>query len=142
MCKNPSPIIALFYLRGPWFDRFLIFTTWGCFYISSSFYALIIINSPFKEGVVLLLNKLEFFFYPMMLCANFGWNRPSGFEEVENVRNLWRRKSRRRQTTNKSWSEKLTWNFGSGELKSKQGLRKFDLFNLPECHREECFNIE
>lgn len=31
---------------------------------------------------------------------------------------------------------------GSGELKSKQGLRKFDLFNLPECHREECFNIE
>ena len=48
-----------------------------------------------------------------MLCAKFGWNWPSSSgEEDENVKSLWRR------TTDKFWSEKVTWAFGSGELKS------------------------
>ena len=48
-----------------------------------------------------------------MLCAKFGWNWPTGSGEDENVKS-WQRQ----QTTNKFWSEKLTWAFGSGELKT------------------------
>ena len=57
-----------------------------------------------------------------MLYAKFGWNWPSGSgEEDETVKSLsqgqqWRRRQRRR-TTDKFWSKKLTWAFGSGELK-------------------------
>ena len=55
-----------------------------------------------------------------MLCAKFGGNWPSGSgEEDENVKSLrqrQRRGQRRRRTTDKFWSEKLTWAFGSGEL--------------------------
>ena len=57
-----------------------------------------------------------------MLCAKFGWNWPSGSgEEDENVKSLQQRQrqwQRRRRTTDKFWSEKLTWAFGSGELKT------------------------
>ena len=59
-----------------------------------------------------------------MLCANFGWNWPSGSgEEGENMKSLRQRRRqrqqrRRRRTTDKFWSEKLTWAFGSGELKT------------------------
>ena len=63
-------------------------------------------------------------FHPRMLCANFGWNWPSGSgEEDENVKSLRQRQRQRkclwrqRLTTDKFWSEKLTWAFGSGELK-------------------------
>ena len=54
-----------------------------------------------------------------MFCAKFGWNWPSGSgEEDENVKSLRRRQQRQqRRTTDKLWSEKLTWAFGSGELK-------------------------
>ena len=69
--------------------------------------------------------------HPRMHFAKFGWNWacgswPSGFgEEDENVKSLrqqgrhqrrWGQRQRRR-TTDKLWSEKLTWAFGSGELK-------------------------
>ena len=57
----------------------------------------------------------------MMLCAKFGWNWPSGSgEEDENLKSLrrQRRQRRRRRTTDKILSEKLTWAFGSGELKT------------------------
>ena len=60
--------------------------------------------------------------HPSMLCAKFGWNWPCGSgEEDENVKSLRRqrrqRRRRQRRTTDKFWSEKLTWAFGSGELK-------------------------
>ena len=53
--------------------------------------------------------------HPRMLYAKFGWNWPSGSGgEDENVKSL-----RRRQTTKKFWSEKLTWAFSSDELKTQ-----------------------
>ena len=55
-----------------------------------------------------------------MLCAKFGWNWPSGSgEEDKNVKSLQRQQQQQRQwwTTDKFWSEKFTWAFGSGELK-------------------------
>ena len=56
--------------------------------------------------------------YQRMLCGKFGWNWPSGSgEEDENVKSLRqrrRRRQRRRTTFNR---KKLTWAFGSGELK-------------------------
>ena len=61
---------------------------------------------------------------PGILCAKFGWNWPSGCgEEDENVKNLRQRQRRqlqqqRRRTVDKYWSEKLTWAFGLGELKT------------------------
>ena len=50
--------------------------------------------------------------HPRMLCVKFCWKWPSGFGEEENVkslRQLRRRRQRRRRTTDKFWSEKLTW---------------------------------
>ena len=62
--------------------------------------------------------------HPRMLCAKFGWNWPSGSgEEDENVKSL-RQRRRRRRTTDKFWSEKLTWAFGSGELKREGWLNQ------------------
>ena len=58
--------------------------------------------------------------YPRMHCAKFAWNWPSGSgEEDENVKSLSQRQRPRRQrrTTDKLWSEKLTWAFSSGKLK-------------------------
>ena len=55
-----------------------------------------------------------------MICAKFGWNWPSGSGEGdENMKSLrqQRQRQRWRQTTDKFWSEKLTWAFGSGKLK-------------------------
>ena len=53
-----------------------------------------------------------------MHCAKFGWNLARGSrEENENVKSL--RQRRWRRTTDKFWSEKLTWAFDSGELKTK-----------------------
>ena len=58
--------------------------------------------------------------YPRMLCAKFGWNWLSGSgEEDENVISI----LQRRQTRDKFWSEKLTWVFGSGELKMKLSIK-------------------
>ena len=55
-----------------------------------------------------------------MHCAKFCWNWPSGSgEEDENVESLrQRRQQRQRRTTDKFWSEKLTWALGSDELKA------------------------
>ena len=58
-----------------------------------------------------------------MLCAKIGWNWPSGSgEEDEHVKSL-QADGRTdgqtdRQTTDDRWSEKLTWAFSSGELKT------------------------
>ena len=74
-----------------------------------------VIISPWKRAgpfIWINLNPL----HPRMLCAKFDWNWPSGSgEEDENVKSLQRQ--RRRRTMDKFWSEKLTWAFGSGELK-------------------------
>ena len=56
-----------------------------------------------------------------MLFAKFGWNLPSGSgEEDEIVKSL--RQQQQRRTTDKFWSEKLTWAFCSGELKTNLGV--------------------
>ena len=77
------------------------------------------IISPWKRAWPFIWTNLNPL-YSRMLCAKFGWNWPSGsWEEVENVKSLQqqrRRQRQRRQTTDKLWSEKLTWAFGSGEL--------------------------
>mgnify|MGYP003684358579 CR=1 FL=1 len=83
------------------------------FLISSIYFHYFVIISPMERAgpfIWINLNAL----YPRMLCAKFGWNWPSGSgEEDENVKSL----RKRRRTTDKFWSEKLTWAFGSGELK-------------------------
>ena len=58
--------------------------------------------------------------HPRMLYAKFGWNGPSGSEEeVENVKSLQTDRQMDKPMDNRR-SEKLTWAFSSGELKSKQ----------------------
>jgi hypothetical protein len=53
---------------------------------------------------------------PMNICAKFGPNLLSGFrEEDENMKSL----QTRTTTTDAKWWQKLTWPFGSGELKRK-----------------------
>lgn len=53
-----------------------------------------------------------------MIGAKFGRNRASDFgKEDKNVKSLWKRQQQK-QTTDKFWSEKLTWVSGSGELKT------------------------
>ena len=60
--------------------------------------------------------------YTNRLLKWYNWsNITSGSgEERENVKSLRRRQRRRQrlQTKGKLWSEKLTWDFGPGELKS------------------------
>ena len=74
-----------------------------------------IIISPWERAGPIIWRNLNPL-HPKMLCAKFGWNWPSGSrEEDENVKSLWQQ---RRRTTDKFWSEKLTWAFGSGELKN------------------------
>ena len=47
-----------------------------------------------------------------MICAKFGWNCPSGSGEDENVKSL------QVDVQTDGWpSEKLAWEFSSGELK-------------------------
>ena len=60
---------------------------------------------PLEKGVVFIWSTLN----PLhlkMLCAKFGWNCRRKFET----------NSITTTTTDKLWSEKLTWAFGSGEL--------------------------
>ena len=69
-----------------------------------------------EKGWALHLNKLE---SPLPKDALFGWNRPSGsWEEVENRKSLQMDGQTDRQTMDERRSEKLTWAFSSGELKS------------------------
>ena len=75
---------------------------------------------PLKKGMTLYLNKLKSLSPKDALCQ-VGWNRPSGSEEEdENVKSLWWQQWPRqgRWTTVQIWLEKLTWAFGSGELKT------------------------
>ena len=59
------------------------------FQISLNVFLLIRNHLPLEQDVALHLNKLEYFHHPRMLCAKFGWNRPSDSgEEDENVKSL------------------------------------------------------
>ena len=85
-----------------------------------------VIISPWKRAGPFIRTNLNPL-YPRMFCAKFDWNWPSGSgEEDENVKSLrqWRQRQRRRRTTDKFWSEKLTWAFGSGELKMWKVYRR------------------
>ena len=82
------------------------------FLISSMYFRYFVIFSPWKRaGFFIWINFNPL--HPRMLCAKFGWNWPSGSgEEDDNVKSL-RQRQQRRQTTDKFWSEKLTWALGS-----------------------------
>ena len=86
------------------------------FFISSMYFCYFVIISPWKRvGPFIWINLNPY--HTRMLCAKFGWNWPSGSgEEDENVKSLRQRQRRQRRTTD-FWSEKLTWAFGTGELK-------------------------
>ena len=127
------------YTRGSWFEQTWISTISGSFHINFSFPGPVVLEKIFKWHhpifcifVIIPLLKGAWSFiwtnlnplHPRMICTKFDWIWPSGSgEEDENVKSLQRRQ-RRRQTTDKFWSEKLTWAFGSGELKWK--LAKID----------------
>ena len=67
--------------------------------------------SPWKRVWTFIWTNLNFLHRRML--AKFGWNWPNGSgEEDKNVKSLQQRRRRqqqRRRTTDKFWSEKLTW---------------------------------
>ena len=80
-----------------------------CYFVSISSWK---IAGPF---ICSNLNSL----HQCMFCTMFGWNWPSGSGEDENVKSsCQQRRQWRQQTMDKFWSEKLTWAFGSGEIKT------------------------
>ena len=98
------------------------------FLISSMYFRYFVIISPWiRAGPFIWTNWYPL--HPRMLCVKFGWNWLSGSgEEDENVKSLrqrrrQRRQQQRRRTTDKFWSEKLTWAFGSGELKKSSEVQ-------------------
>ena len=116
--QSPSPKDALCQV---WLKLALWFWRRRFFLISSMYFGYFINISPWKRAWPFIWTKLNPL-HPRMLCAKFGWNWLSGSgEEGENVKSLWRQQRQRRQpqrrTTDKFWSEKLPWAFGSGELK-------------------------
>ena len=98
----------------------------GLFFNSVNVFSLFRNYLPLGKDKALHFNKPESNpLHPRMLFAKFGWNWTSGSgEEDENGESLrhWQRQ-RRRRSTDKFWSEKLTWAFGSGELKRRSTKR-------------------
>ena len=82
------------------------------FTISIMNFRYFVIISPYKRaGLFIWINVNSL--HPRMLCTKFSWNWPNGSgEEEENVKSLWQQRlrwqQRRRLTTDKLWSEKLT----------------------------------
>ena len=79
-----------------------------------------VIISPLKKRGPFICTNLNPL-YPIMHYAKFGWNWISCSGEDKNVKKLRQQRQRRpqrRRTTAKVWSEKLTCDFGSGELKT------------------------
>ena len=84
------------------------------FLIVSMYFHYFVIISPWKKAGPFIWTNLNPL-HPGILCAKFGWNWPTGSGEDENVKSLWQwRRRQRRRPTDKFWSEKLTWAFGSG----------------------------
>ena len=80
---------------------------------ASMYFCYFIIISPWKMTQPLIWTNFGPL-HPRMLCAKFGWNWSSvSWEEHEKVKSLrqWRR------TMDIFETDKLTWTFGSGELK-------------------------
>ena len=96
------------------------------FLISSTYFRYFVIISPWKRAGPFIWTNLNPL-YPRMLCAKFGWIWPSGsWEEDKNVPSF--RQRQRQRTTDKFWSEKLTWVFGSGELNKGEDLYFWTIF--------------
>ena len=86
------------------------------FLISTMYFRYFVIIFPWKSAGSFIWTNLNPL-YPRMLCAKFVWNWPSASgEEDGNVKSL-RQRQRRQRTTDKFWSEKLAWAFGSDKLK-------------------------
>ena len=95
------------------------------FEISLMYFAIIVIISPWKKMGPFIWTNLNPN-HPRMLCTKFGWNWSSGSgEEKENGKSL----RQRGRTTDKLWSEKLTWAFDSGELKTYTHYSGWNPFN-------------
>ena len=94
---------------GPYLWTNLNLFTQGC-----------IVPSLVEIGPV-ILEKIFLSPLPKDALDKFGrnWLNGSG-EEDENVKSLQQRQQQRRLTTDKFWSEKLTWPFRSGKLKKIQ----------------------
>ena len=117
--ESPLPKDALcqVWLKlAKWFWRRIFFNSVNVFSLFHN-------NIPLEKGGALFWNKFESP-HPRMLCAKFGWNWPSGsVKEDENVKSL---RQQRRRTTDKFWSEKLTWDFGSDKLKDVNKVNSRD----------------
>ena len=86
----------------------------GDFKMSSMYFCYFVIISRWERAKLLIWTNL-IFLYPRMLCANFGWNWPSGSsEEDENVKSFQTDRSRR--TTGDQNSSRP---HSSGELKTR-----------------------
>lgn len=101
-----------------------MYTICRCFHTSLIFFKAEEDFAPFKESMTLYLKKNLTPFYSMMLCAKFNWNWLIGsWEEVENIKSIQteRKTDGRTDGRRKKWSEKLTWAFRLGELKTCSG---------------------
>ena len=97
----------------------------GDFKISSIYFHSFVIISTWKKAWSFIWKNLNPL-HPRMLCTKFGWNWSSGSgEEKENGKSL----RQRGRTTDKLWSEKLTWAFDSGELKTYTHYLGWNPFN-------------
>ena len=92
----------------------------------SMYFRYFLIISPWKGVWPFIWTNLNSH-HPRMLCAKFGWKWPCcSWEEDENVKSLQTDGQTDRQTdgrtdgqtTDNRRSEKLTWAFSSGELKT------------------------
>ena len=127
-------IISPWKRAGPFISTSVIPITQGCFVPSvneigqvvldkKSFWNFVNVYLPFcnylplEKGGALLLKELESLLPENALCQfSCNWSRCSG--EDGNVKSLWQQRQRQRRTTDKLWSWKYTWAFGSAELKT------------------------
>ena len=99
------------------------------FLISSMYFCYLLIISPWKRAGPFIWTNLNSL-YPRMLVPSLVEIGPVVLEKKLKKKSLrqrhqqrqhqrrQRQQQRRRRTPDKFWSEKLTWAFGSGELKS------------------------
>ena len=94
----------------------------------SMYFRNFVIISPGKRARPFIWTNLNSL-YLRMHCANFDWNWPNGSVEedgnVKSLRQQRQQRQRQRRTTYKFWSEKLTWAFGSGELKKRTRISNY-----------------
>ena len=93
---------------------------WRRFFNFFNVFLLFLNDLPWKRAGPFIWRNLNLL-HPRMLCAKFGWNWPSGsWEEVKNRESLQTDRQTDRQTDDgRKGSEKLSWAFSSGELKTQ-----------------------